>query len=324
MKVQELKNLMSASDREHLEKAFAESYKKLRKAQKEEIDPLLTAILEGKTIDKKKTEVRMDFGQLEQEIIDFIENAYAQNYFAPNRIIPKSQRSKWRFMVKNFIKELDKIPLESEEYPRAVKLLTDLYRLLCEACKVYLFSTDDPFRSIGWEQPDLFEMVVKKTFAPGYTREDISRLLQYAATGGLSTESLYVIQEAVLLGELKTNDVKNIAVEEAMKLVEDRAGKLAIAKNYNSKYVLENAVNELCGMILMLRIGLGETKEGVEYYFKNSKEYDKPAMLHGALERIDLLDDDALWIKVYEYGVKKKIKPWEDLKQEYDERKARL
>ena len=69
---------------------------------------------------------------------------------------------------------------------------------------------------------------------------------------------------------------------------------------------------------------LGEMKEGVEYYFKNSKEYDKPAMLHGALERIDLLDDDALWIKVYEYGVKKKIKPWEDLKQEYIERKVRL
>lgn len=54
MKVQELRNLLSASDRKNLEKAFVESYKQLRKAQKEEIDPILTDILEGNPLKRRK------------------------------------------------------------------------------------------------------------------------------------------------------------------------------------------------------------------------------------------------------------------------------
>ncbi len=110
MKVQELRNLLSASEREHVEKAFVESYKQLRKMQKEEIDPILIDILKGKAAEKKKTAANLSFEDLEQQITVFLENAYAQNYLAPNRIIPKNQRPKWRFLVKNFIKELEKIP----------------------------------------------------------------------------------------------------------------------------------------------------------------------------------------------------------------------
>ena len=50
-----------------------------------------------------------------------------------------------------------------------------------------------------------------------YSEENISKLLLLAATGGLSRESLYVYQELVLLGELKTADVKYMAIEEAKK-----------------------------------------------------------------------------------------------------------
>lgn len=40
MKIQELRKLLNAADREALERAFAESYKQLRKGKKEEIDPV--------------------------------------------------------------------------------------------------------------------------------------------------------------------------------------------------------------------------------------------------------------------------------------------
>ncbi len=56
----------------------------------------------------------MDFNRLEDEITQFLSNAYAQNYLIPNKVIPKSQRSKWRFMVKKYIKELEKISTEDE------------------------------------------------------------------------------------------------------------------------------------------------------------------------------------------------------------------
>ncbi|MCI9173599.1 MAG: hypothetical protein HFH49_01470 [Lachnospiraceae bacterium] len=323
MKVQELRNLLSASDRKNLEKAFAESYKQLRKAQKEEIDPILTDILEGKSIEKKKTAASVSFEELEQQIKDFIENAYAQNYLAPNRAVPKNQRPKWRFLVKNFIKELEKIPPENSNYSKAVKLLTELYQLICEACNYYLFSTDDPFRSIGWEQAALFELLVKKTFGDGYSREKISSLLQYAATGGLSRESLHIYQEEALLHGLKTSDVKYTAMEKAKKLVETRAEKLVGLTKYSSKrFQLEDEINEFCKMILMTSIELSEPEPGLDYFFQHTNYQKREITLYCALDLISYMEADDLWLTVYEnYGIKKKIKPRDYLVREYEERK---
>lgn len=321
MKVQELRNLLSTADRERLEKAFAESYKKFSKQQKEEVDLIIGDILEGKDTKEANRKEAVNFEKLEQEITVFIENAYAQNYYAPNRIIPKSQRPKWRFLVKNFIKELEKIQPESENYPTSVKLLTDLYRLICYACNVYLFSTDDAFRSIGWEQSQLFQLLVKKTFGMEYSEENISKLLLLAATGGLSRESLYVYQELVLLGELKTADVKYMAIEEAKKLVKERQEKLkGLGKYDRNRYYLEYAVNELCGIVLMISVQLAEAETGIPYFFGNCMENNKEIVLYRALDLMNMMDEDDMWIQIYEYGVKKKIKPREFLQESYQKR----
>ena len=222
MKIQELRNMVKEADRELLEKAFIECYKQIKKSQKEEVDQIIQDVLAGKEKKAPKKNESMDFQELESQITEFLANAYAQNYFVPNRVIPKSQRPKWRFMCKNYIKELGKIPIENENFAQSAKLMTDIYHLLCSACNYYLFSTDDPFRSVGWEQSDLFRLVVKKNFDLGYSRERIGELLLDAASGGLSRESLHIFQEIVLLSELKTSDVKYMAIEEAQKLVEER------------------------------------------------------------------------------------------------------
>lgn len=99
MKVQELRDLIKEADRELLEKAFAEAYKQFTKKQKEEIN-------------------------------QFLSNAYAQNYLVSNKIISKRERPKWRFIVKKYIKKLEKISMEDENFSRAAKLLTDIYHLL--------------------------------------------------------------------------------------------------------------------------------------------------------------------------------------------------
>lgn len=117
--------------------------------------------------------------------------------------------------MKNYIKELMKIPENDENHTRMVKLFSDLYRMLCAGCNVYLFSIGGSFRSIGWDQPDLFSVLVKKTFEEGYSEEHISSLLVMETTGGLSRESLHIQQKMVLLSELKTSDTKYIAIEKA-------------------------------------------------------------------------------------------------------------
>lgn len=318
MKVQELRNLIKGVDRELLEKAFAETYKQFSKGQKKEVDEIINNVFEGKNEKNIKKNELMDFNELEGEITQFLSNAYAQNYLIPNRAIPKSQRPKWRFMVKKFIKELERISTEDENFLQAAKLLTDIYHLLCEACNYYLFSTDDSFRSVGWEQQDLFQLVVKKNFELGYAREKIAELLLDAASGGLSREALRIYQESVLVAELKVSDVKYMAIEEAQKLIEERKKKLTGLKKYdNQRYYLEETINELCGMILMIAIELAETASGIEYYFQNCERKDKEITLYCALKIVDWVEDDALWIKVYEYGIGKKIVPRDYLTRKY-------
>lgn len=227
-------------------------------------------------------------------------------------------------MVKNFIKELGKIPLNSDNYEKSVKLLTDLYCLICKACNIYLFSTEDPFRSIGWEQPDFFALVVSKTFANGYSREKIAQLLSYAVSGGLSRESLHIEQELVLLGNLKTSDVKYMAVEEAKKQVAEKESKLGTFKKYDSKrYALEDTINELSSMIFLITVKLGEPEEGVKYFFSHSKERNDEITLYCALQLADWMDEKELWLDVYKYGLSKKITPRDSLQEEYKERRKR-
>lgn len=324
MKVQELRNLLASAERENLEKAFVECYKQLRKPQKEECDPVLAALLERKAAEQTKVDMSVDFETLVQQIDDFISNAYASNYFAPNRIIPKSKRPKWRFMVKNFIKELSKVSLDSDNYEKSVKLLTDLYCLICKACNVYLFSTEDPFRSIGWGQSDFFALVVSKTFANGYSREKIAQLLSYAVSGGLSRESLHIEQELVLLGSLKTSDVKYMAMEEAKKQVEEKESKLKALKKYDSRrYALEDTINELSSMIFLITVKLGEPEEGIKYFFSHSKERNDEITLYYALQLADWMDEKKLWLDVYKYGLSKKITPRDSLQKEYEKRQKR-
>lgn len=323
MKVQELRQLMESADMEHLMKAFIESYKLLKKAQKEEIDPVIADILKGNAVAKKKTEeIVVEFEDLEQQIEDFIRNARAQNYVAPNRVIPKNQRPKWRFMVKNFIKDLEKITPEDFNYAKAVKLLTDIYSLMCDGCIFYMFSTEDPFRSIGWEQAALFELVVKKTFAADYTREELSRLLLSAAGSGLSMEALHINQQIILIDGLKTTASLETAAEEVQKLIEEREGRLKGLKKYDSgRYRLESDINEFCDLFLLLSAAFEEPAKGVEYYFARYKGDNQERALYHALAFIDNIEEDELWIQVYEYGMKHKIKLSDYMQTKYEKRK---
>ena len=149
MKIQELRQMLSSAERSRVEKAFVESYKQLKKYQKEEADILIRDILSGQSEKSGVKKEKQSFAELEAQIETFLENAKAGNYYAPNRVIPKSQRPKWRFLVKGYIKELEKIVPGSEHYERTSVLLREIYALLCEACNYYLFSTEDAFRSVG-------------------------------------------------------------------------------------------------------------------------------------------------------------------------------
>ena len=68
MKVQELRQMLRDTDRSLVEKAFVESYKQLKKAQKEEADYLIRTILSGESEKSAAKKQKQSFGELEAQI----------------------------------------------------------------------------------------------------------------------------------------------------------------------------------------------------------------------------------------------------------------
>ena len=319
--IQEFRELIKNADRPLLEKAFAECYKQFSKSRKEEIDPLIQDILSGKDSGSaKKEKSTASFEELEKQIDWFVENACAQNYLVPNRVIPKNQRSKWRFQVMNFIKQLQKIPPDSEYCQRAADCLEKIYKVLAKGCNVYLFSSDDPFSSVQWKQDDLFHLLVTMTFRTGYSREKICRLLPLTSSGGLSRWNLYICNQAAFLSELKTTDLKYMAIEESKKIIAETKTQITGKGIYSSgDFERREKINHLCDMILLISISLGEAEQEIRYYFSNSMESDREIILYRALNCADWMDDDRVWIDIYRFGLTQKIKPRDSLKKKYGE-----
>ncbi|MCI6845841.1 MAG: hypothetical protein MR863_01810 [Solobacterium sp.] len=113
-----------------------------------------------------------------------------------------------------------------------------------------------------------------------------------------------------------------MAIDKAKEFVETNGDKLKKLDKYsNTVYYLEDAINQLCNLILMAEIKLDEFDDGVKYYLNNAKENDNEIILYCALDTIKFFtDDDDLWVRCYEYGIKyKKIKPRDELKETYEE-----
>lgn len=321
MKIQEFRDILKRADRDKIEKAFAESYKCFSKAKKEEIDDMILGILAGEeTKGKSRSKEAVSFEKLENEIELFLENAYEQNYLVPNRIVPKNQRPKWRFQVKNYLKALQSIGVEDANYERATELYMKLYKMLCYACSYYLFSTEDAFRSVGFPQYELFETLVIQTMKSGYDREKTVNLLKLATTGGLSRESLYEEQEMILVNHLKTTDMKEAMLEDIAELTEEKEASLQGLDKYNSKrFYIESEINELCNVYLMIKICMAECEDGLKFCYDHMCKPDSEIILCCTLSIIAFFDDKPMWVSAYQYGLQKKITPREELKSKYTE-----
>lgn len=56
---------------------------------------------------------------------------------------------------------------------------------------------------------------------------------------------------------------------------------------------------------------------------KNSWKVTDEISIYRILNVVAWMDENELWIKVYEYGLKKKIEPRDSLQKEYAQRKER-
>lgn len=327
MKVKELRDLAKESQKEYIADAMVEIYKALPKAKKEDLDDYIKMILSGEK-EKAKAEAKknknkpMDFHDLSFMANDFITLARQGLFLSPNRVVPKNRRSKWRFEAKRYIKGLLAIPPQSENFSEANVLLEKFFDTLSYSCGYYLFNSDNPFGAIGMTQTELFEQVVMRNFAEGFSREMLSRLYKTAASCYLSYDCLHEWLLAIVTEHLGSDQL-SVAIEEIKKLIESSSAPKT--GQYSTEYYYwEDSIQKLDQEVLSLAVLEGTLKKDLPYYFAHSTQREKEVILYCALMNTRYLSAED-YIFIYEYGIKKrKIKPRKELTEKYEEAKKEI
>lgn len=328
MKIQEFRDKIKTADRAALEKAASEIYKRLTKNQKEDLDPAIEQMLRGETPDKTVKPDKIPFEQLESEIQTFLSLVDANCYFEPNRLVSSAKRSKWRFEVMRFIKELDKVQANDEHAEAAAQFYLQLYNRLAYGCGYYIFRSDDPFGSIGIRQAEFYPRLAVKYFATGFTDQKILDMLRAATSVYIDRESLYQEFEAAFIRELRTRDMRekayDIAKAEVYRLEAAKVSKKR-SPRVQSDYDTDEKINEISITVLGLGIALYEENDALDFYMKHSAEREDEVKLYIALDMINFFGgSEQFWLNTYEAAIKKGVKPRGRLIEEYKKRKNQI
>jgi hypothetical protein len=278
MKIAELRKKMAGMSKKEVVWLAAEFYKIIPKSTKKDhgVDDLIN---NPGTKKKKKQEKIIPLSDMDGELREFVKNARNQNYLAPNQVIPKRERSKWRFNVMRWYKELIHIQRPDADLGRQAKLLTDLYEVLCEAGDYHLFSTDDPFRSIQTAQIDFYKSILvlhEKSEGKIKAAEQGFRLMCENST---DRNTLFSELAETYIGFLTTPALKILAIENTEKQiaeidyqpVKQRKSSFDFMQ-FNKDYKKERFNNEMAELGFRLHISLHETEDAIRF-FKDHYHY---------------------------------------------------
>ncbi len=316
MKVAELRIKLAKLKKEEIIKLAAEFYKLVPKAKKE--DYKLDELVENpsvKTRKKQSSSTSMSLDQIGEEVNLFIEHARKQYYFAPNQVVRKRERPKWRFKVKRWYKELINVNRKDANLVKQEILLIKLYQLMCEACGVYYFSSTEPFQSIQIEQEVFLESVLNLTnVVKGRTavaERGVDLIINHGSGG--NTLKSYLMK--VFIQNLPIPDLKYKAIECTEKQLKKLNYNPSKYKRFDRKgYRANDKNNHLAKLGCRLYLALQEYDEVIEFYNKhyhhsNSKEIELYVL-------IDILFEHRLKDCIkreLEGAIKKGIKPRKNL-----------
>ena len=284
-----------------------------------DMDQFLAQIKQG-----KKMAPKIDFPVLKAEVDQFIADAEELYYITPNRHVSKKQRPKWRFMVKGYLKDIAAIPVDTPNDHEATELFVSLYDLLCEACEIYLFKTENPFASIGMEQKTLYGQLIERIFNQEISRGSIKRALQILFENDIKVDESVSYMSQVLLEHLKTVDMKKIAIEEINKMREtlkvkkttDKVRTFSIYAGVDYEKQCTN--NNYTDLGLNLYFSLTEYEEGLKYFKQYYQESDREIALYHLLNWLINWNLPEEWLTVYEQALAEGIEPRKSLQEQYD------
>ena len=327
MKVDELRTTLSKYDVTELKEIVVTLYKAIPKSRKESdgLDELLLNFSKQKAKPVKK-ETPIDFETLQSDVETFIDYANDDLYFAPNRIVSKVKRSKWRFEVKRFVKELTAVHGEDSE--TAALLLANIYEMLCYACNYWILSSDDPFSAIGYEQPEFLRTVLAKIFYNGFSQDAVKKAVFLTLDSNVDRQTLHLELIGVLVSILKTTDTKEMALTHCVAYMKGYSKYQATKQmfKYSTRkddYRTKEHENYAVELYLLLKFSLHEYDDGIAYYWKNYQQINKEITLYCLLTYFLYgAEFNALWLREYEKAVAEGIIPRERIQGEYEMRKA--
>ena len=300
MKVVEIRNELKKYNMEEKDKIIIELYKRIPKRVKEEynIDGYLKNIKVNENT-KKEKEVKLTFEELASEINYFLECAWNELYSEPNRIISKSERSKWRFKAKKYYKELSSIDINSEYYDESNKLLIELFKVLSRGTNYLLFSNWETFRAVQISQEDFFDLIMKRVLV-NFNEENLETIVKLLEVDKDPYGSLYKVIYNVFLNNLTSNNQLEMALEIIKKEVDDLNIQVIELSKKGKEYDLKEKCNYFVLTILDIYIRLEDVNKGIEYYNKYYKAYNYETKIYDLLEELE--DNEAYqeWISVYE------------------------
>lgn len=317
MKVNELRKIISKYDEIKKEKIIVELYKRIPKHIKEEysIDEYIINVDMNINTKIKDKNINITIEDLEKEINYFIECAKNDLYAKLNKIISKSERSKWRFKVKKFYKELNNLPPTTEEGKKATELLAKLFKILSFGTHYLTFSNWNTFGAIQVSQPEFLKNIIQRKLSNGVDKENLKYCIDLLCVKYDPQE----IDEAILyafISCLNTKEEHYMAIELLKEEVEIWKQKCKIDNSY--KNIVQT--NNLIECIIDIYFEICEIDKGISYFHKNYIEKDKEIIEYIILQKLEDFEFYKEWILEYEKNLGK-ISYRNSLKEKYEEYK---
>jgi hypothetical protein len=331
MKISELRTLLERMSPDDTKRVLVAIYRALPAKTREAlaIDQLLNnpAAAGNRPRQNNAQPPPVHIGALEVELEQFLVDAYAQNYLAPNRSVPKSERPKWRFKARRLFKEINAAVADRANVEKASHLLERLYQMLCYACDYVLFNAYDPFQSVGIAQTDFLDAVLGLKGEHLQLREFIEQGLRLVMDSRLNRETVGSDLAQALVDRLRTPESLEQAIEQAAQLhaQPDPPSKGApgrSASDWTQAYKQRDRRNRLAEFGFLAYAKLSDYDKAIDFLKVHYAETNQEIALYIVLEWLRAFDQKALWLREYERAIHAKIKPRDSLSKAYRYLKA--
>ena len=272
MLVKEVRATIEKYNKKELEGIVVELYKQVPKTKKESVDEYLRDINAHKKIafEKESLPYEEECARYDR----FIALAKAGCYASPNRIVAKSERQKWRSLVRHYYKLF---AAHNEEIDR----LVDLFKVLSKGTRELVFTTWNTFKACGVAQEEYYALIVERVLKSGFTKQNLELLVALINVDRDDSANL----SYVLSHKMPTIDTKEMLIE-AINASYDKD--LYLIKNTREymNYCYCNWHNEKVEAVTVLYFDLCEEKMA-ERYFKNN--YYEKSIYHKTRSYLDFL-----------------------------------